>query len=838
MFRSKRLNTYKYSCELLGVPSHASKRRKKKAYHSLALQWHPDKNPHEDKELAEEAFDALKKAYKAVQERPVVSTERLKALHRRRGPVAESVAFLMNGAQGELSSSESEPECYDEIEWEVEAPPEVPPEVRSVHWEEIKLIAKAEGIVLPECHRQVIENMFMHRLGERKEEHKWNRVTGSVYFGHPPDHVYMEDSVYIDLFGNIASVYSDIEDVDIMNILDPDTKFTFASDENCACVYSTQLLKAMGSNTKLFVALILFIIDSKSHTVHRGLVETMKKDVLTLLTNNCMYISNYRGWLRDKTLRDIFNGMAHIVYSTSLWSFSLQKAKNMVFDFCRDKKYLRSVQKAFDKCKTPCGDIQQVTFSRVFKPNRSLRRCHTRVELRKTLMESIAALKIQTTPIAQKMRVVHTSGASMLLLLNDRVLKISKMYCKVVDELYGTFTDACLLGKNMYGIGARSVKSKGNSIQCQFASTSRDKKQLAYFKNNRLFVLIYKNFGTFAQSTKTDIKPSTSFRYVKMTGKVMSCYIDGEEKRISFQTGECIAYDRTVTEDRNTKTWNTECFAMLGVKDLTYSDIFYFNVDNKKLVYTLDAEKRKFVKGIIYGMVSKIVGGMHKASCIHEDFTDFDKIVYVGDDVLCEHGGDLMWATVNKPIKKYTHNVTQFGEFHNVEVRPSKVKKIPTSKVLTICYEGVVVKVKKMGYNKWKKTFTVCMEECGIYMRFEVPETQVLEANVEGFFEALKNKTKPSKLLKYMKKLSSLGNVTEKKIKQWERNEGYLTSYSAHVDPHRLQIHIDDVYGTTARDKVEKQEKEQQEIIAKIKAEFVKSGYIHENPQSEICFDF
>uniref|UniRef100_A0A8C9AHQ0 J domain-containing protein n=1 Tax=Prolemur simus TaxID=1328070 RepID=A0A8C9AHQ0_PROSS len=52
------VNYYK----VLGVPQNASSSDIKKAYHQLALQVHPDKNP-ENKEAAEEKFKQVAEAY-------------------------------------------------------------------------------------------------------------------------------------------------------------------------------------------------------------------------------------------------------------------------------------------------------------------------------------------------------------------------------------------------------------------------------------------------------------------------------------------------------------------------------------------------------------------------------------------------------------------------------------------------------------------------------------------------------------------------------------------------------------------------------------------------------
>ncbi|XP_040843290.1 sterile alpha motif domain-containing protein 13 isoform X1 [Ochotona curzoniae] len=51
--------------QLLGVPENASTSEIKKAYHQLALQVHPDKNP-ENKEAAEEKFKQIAEAYEVL----------------------------------------------------------------------------------------------------------------------------------------------------------------------------------------------------------------------------------------------------------------------------------------------------------------------------------------------------------------------------------------------------------------------------------------------------------------------------------------------------------------------------------------------------------------------------------------------------------------------------------------------------------------------------------------------------------------------------------------------------------------------------------------------------
>uniref|UniRef100_A0A8C4KW07 J domain-containing protein n=1 Tax=Equus asinus asinus TaxID=83772 RepID=A0A8C4KW07_EQUAS len=51
--------------EVLGVQRYASPEDIKKAYHKVALKWHPDKNP-ENKEEAERKFKEVAEAYEVL----------------------------------------------------------------------------------------------------------------------------------------------------------------------------------------------------------------------------------------------------------------------------------------------------------------------------------------------------------------------------------------------------------------------------------------------------------------------------------------------------------------------------------------------------------------------------------------------------------------------------------------------------------------------------------------------------------------------------------------------------------------------------------------------------
>lgn len=48
---------------LLGLPENADEADIRRAYRALALQWHPDKHPQQEKELAEQEFKAINEAY-------------------------------------------------------------------------------------------------------------------------------------------------------------------------------------------------------------------------------------------------------------------------------------------------------------------------------------------------------------------------------------------------------------------------------------------------------------------------------------------------------------------------------------------------------------------------------------------------------------------------------------------------------------------------------------------------------------------------------------------------------------------------------------------------------
>ena len=52
--------------EILGVSRDATQSEIKKAYYQLALKWHPDTNNANNKEVAEEEFKQIDKAYKAL----------------------------------------------------------------------------------------------------------------------------------------------------------------------------------------------------------------------------------------------------------------------------------------------------------------------------------------------------------------------------------------------------------------------------------------------------------------------------------------------------------------------------------------------------------------------------------------------------------------------------------------------------------------------------------------------------------------------------------------------------------------------------------------------------
>merc|ERR1719166_634804 len=64
--------------EVLGVSKDATDRQLKKAYRKLALKWHPDKNPNNEKE-AEEKFKEIGEAY------GVLSDQQQRRIYDRRG---------------------------------------------------------------------------------------------------------------------------------------------------------------------------------------------------------------------------------------------------------------------------------------------------------------------------------------------------------------------------------------------------------------------------------------------------------------------------------------------------------------------------------------------------------------------------------------------------------------------------------------------------------------------------------------------------------------------------------------------------------------------------------
>jgi DnaJ family protein C protein 3 len=60
--QSKQKNYYK----ILGVPRNADSKAIKKAYRSLALEWHPDKHEESAKEAAEKKFQEVAEAYEVL----------------------------------------------------------------------------------------------------------------------------------------------------------------------------------------------------------------------------------------------------------------------------------------------------------------------------------------------------------------------------------------------------------------------------------------------------------------------------------------------------------------------------------------------------------------------------------------------------------------------------------------------------------------------------------------------------------------------------------------------------------------------------------------------------
>ena len=50
---------------ILGIDENASENQIKKAYHKLAMKWHPDKNP-DNKEYAEKKFKKISEAYEKI----------------------------------------------------------------------------------------------------------------------------------------------------------------------------------------------------------------------------------------------------------------------------------------------------------------------------------------------------------------------------------------------------------------------------------------------------------------------------------------------------------------------------------------------------------------------------------------------------------------------------------------------------------------------------------------------------------------------------------------------------------------------------------------------------